>query len=68
MRAAALGKVEETASARILADVDGLGGDDTSKRAPALIRLEAELGREFAHRLVTALTHERGPTRKTGIG
>ena len=30
MRAAALGKVGETASARILADVDGLGSDDTS--------------------------------------
>ncbi len=68
MRAAALESVEATASSRLLADVEAFDTDDTSKRAPALIRLEAAIGREFADRLVTALCHERGPTRKTGTG
>jgi hypothetical protein len=68
MRAAALENVETTASSRLLADVRALDASDTGKRAPAQIRLEAVLGRDFADRLVTALSHERGMSRKTGIG
>ena len=68
MRAAALENVEATASSRLLADVEAFDTDETSKRAPARIRLEAALGREFADRLVTALSQERGPARSTGIG
>jgi hypothetical protein len=68
MRAAALENVETTASSRLLADVRALDASDTGKRAPAQIRLEAALGREFADRLVHALSDERGLSRKSGIG
>ena len=67
MRAAALENVETTASSRLLADVRALDDDETGKRAPAQIRLEAVLGRDFADRLVHALSDERGLSRKTGI-
>ena len=65
MRAAALENVETHASSRLLADVRALDGSETGNRAPAQTRLEAVLGRDFADRLVTALSHEHGLSRKT---
>jgi ABC-type uncharacterized transport system auxiliary subunit len=62
MRAAALEDVETTASYRLLADVQAFDTGITSKRAPAQIRLEAVLGRDFADRLVTALSEEHDPS------
>jgi hypothetical protein len=59
MSAAVLTKVAPAASSRrLLADVKALGERDSDKRAPALNRLEAALGRDFADRLVAALTTE----------
>ena len=59
MSAATLTVVEPTASSpRLLADVqdtDGFGGDD---RGSPLARLEAALGRDFADRLVAALSED----------
>jgi hypothetical protein len=52
-------QVVESGSLRILADVKALGGHGVDERTPALIRLEAALGRDFADRLVTALSAER---------
>jgi hypothetical protein len=52
-------QVVESSSLRILADVKALGWQGTDKRTPALTRLEAALGRDFADRLVTALSAER---------
>jgi hypothetical protein len=51
-------QVAESGSLRILADVRALGGHRVDERTPALIRLEAALGRDFADRLVTALSEE----------
>jgi len=59
MSAATLTKVAPAASSRLLADVHALARSDSGKRAPALTRLEAALGREFADRLVAALSEER---------
>jgi hypothetical protein len=56
MSAATLMAVESAASSRLLADVrdsDDFGGDD---RESPLDRLEAALGRDFADRLVAALS------------
>ena len=62
MSAATLTKVAPAGSSRLLADVKALDGRDPSTRISALDRLEAALGREFADRLVTALSNERiGP-------
>lgn len=52
-------QVVESGSYRILADVRALGGPGIDERTPAQIRLEAALGRDFADRLVTALSEER---------
>jgi hypothetical protein len=52
-------QVVESGSTRILADVRALGGHCVDERTPALIRLEAAIGRDFAERLVTALSAER---------
>lgn len=57
--AALLTVVAPAASTRLLADVSALGEQDPSTRKPALARLEAELGRDFADRLVTALSDKR---------
>ena len=57
MSAAVLTKVAPAGSSRLLADVKALERPD-EKRAPALIRLEAALGRDFADRLVSALSAE----------
>jgi hypothetical protein len=59
MSAAVLTKVAPTGSTRLLADVKALEGNDKSTRTPALVRLEAALGRDFADRLVAALSEER---------
>jgi hypothetical protein len=61
MRAAALTKVPVADSSRLLADVKALDAH-VGKRAPALIRLEAAIGRDFADRLVAALSAERVET------
>jgi hypothetical protein len=60
MSAAALVEVAPAASERLLADVHAFDGPDerADKRAPALTRLEATLGREFTDRLVAALSSE----------
>jgi hypothetical protein len=58
MSAATLMAVESAASPRLLADVevpDGEGGDD---RGSPLERLEEALGRDFADRLVAALSED----------
>jgi hypothetical protein len=59
MSAAVLIKVAPAASQRLLADVNAFGErDDRDVRVPALSRLEESLGREFADRLVAALSAE----------
>jgi hypothetical protein len=67
MTAADLTQVAPAGSSRLLADVNALGGGDAEGRAPAFIRLEAVLGRDFADRLVTALSEEPLVVRKTEI-
>jgi hypothetical protein len=57
MSAAVLTKVAPAASSRLLADVEALVKPD-DERDSALIRLEAALGRDFADRLVAALSTE----------
>ena len=54
-------KVAPEGSLRLLADVRAfnLPEDAEAKRTPALTRLEETLGREFADRLVAALSTER---------
>ncbi len=56
MSAATLTKIAPAASSRLLADVNALDKSDPGQRASALIRLEAALGRDFADRLVAALS------------
>ena len=56
MSAATLTKIAPAASSRLLADVNALDKSHPTQRASALIRLEAALGREFADRLVAALS------------
>jgi hypothetical protein len=58
MSAAVLTNVAPAASSRLLADMKALHGCDPGEREPALDRLEAALGRDFADRLVTALSNE----------
>jgi hypothetical protein len=57
MSAAVLTNAAPAQSTRLLADVNALGGQDDEPREPALIRLEEALGRDFADRLVAALSH-----------
>jgi hypothetical protein len=62
MRAAALENAPTAAASRLLANVHALDALEThvpAPREPALIRLEAVLGRDFADRLVAALSDER---------
>ena len=65
MSAATLTKVAPAASSRLLADVHALDRPASGTRTPALTRLEAALGRDFADRLVAALSGavERGTPR-----
>lgn len=58
MSAAVLTKVAASKPTRLLADVRALDGRDAAKRATAQARLEAALGRDFADRLVAALSTE----------
>ncbi len=55
MSAAASTKATAAGSPRLHADVKGFDGPD-EKREPALSRLEDALGRDFADRLVAALS------------
>jgi hypothetical protein len=55
MSAAALMNVAPTGSPRLLAAVNAGDGSDSTEREPALDRLEAALGRDFADRLVASL-------------
>ncbi|MGI8886058.1 MAG: hypothetical protein ACR2G9_04010 [Gaiellaceae bacterium] len=59
MSAATLTKIAPAASSRLLADVNALAKFDPGHRASALVRLEAALGRDFADRLVAALSEAR---------
>jgi hypothetical protein len=64
MSAAVLTKVAPAASSkRILADVSAFAGKGMSKQ-PALDRLEAAIGRDFADRLVAALSDKSGEARR----
>jgi hypothetical protein len=60
MSAAVLTKVAPHGSLRLLADVKAFEepDEDETQRTPALTRLEEALGREFADRLVAALSNE----------
>jgi hypothetical protein len=53
-----LAQAAPSASIRLLADVRALGGHPVDDRAPALVRLEEALGRDFADRLVSALSEQ----------
>jgi hypothetical protein len=64
MRIAADSKSVPAGSYRLLADVRALDVLYADKRAPAQMRLEAALGRDFADRLVTALSEERTDFRR----
>jgi hypothetical protein len=64
MSAAVLTKVAPAASRRILADVSALAGQRGGTRQPALDRLEAAIGRDFADRLVSALSDKSGSTQR----
>lgn len=57
MSAAVLTNVAPAGSTRLLADVEAFAKPD-EERDSALIRLEAALGRDFADRLVAALSTE----------
>jgi hypothetical protein len=62
MSAAVLTKVAPAASTRILADVSALVAD-RARKEPALERLEQAIGRDFADRLVAALSDKSGHAR-----
>lgn len=64
MSAAVLTKVAPAASQRILADMSAFAERTTVPKEPALDRLEAALGRDFADRLVAALSEESGDRRR----
>jgi hypothetical protein len=59
MSAAVVTKVAPAGSTRLLADVSAPAGRTQSPKMPALDRLEAALGRDFADRLVAALSDKR---------
>jgi hypothetical protein len=60
MSAAVLTKVAPAASTRILADVSALAAPERAPKEPALERLEQAIGRDFADRLVAALSEKSG--------
>ena len=60
MSAAVLTTVAPTASTRILADVSALVASDRAPKESALERLERALGRDFADRLIAALSEKSG--------
>jgi hypothetical protein len=63
MSAAVLTKVAPAASTRILADVSALVASEPTPKESALERLEQAIGRDFADRLVAALSEKSGSTR-----
>lgn len=63
MSTAVLKKVAPAASTRILADVSALVSPDRVRREPAFERLEQAIGRDFADRLVAALSDKPGHRR-----
>jgi hypothetical protein len=63
MSAAVLSNVAPTASTRILADASALVAPDRAPKERALERLEQAIGRDFADRLVAALSDKSGSTR-----
>ena len=62
MSAALLTKVAPAGSERLLADVSALAGKRVVPKVPALDRLEAAIGRDFADRLVAALSEKPSTT------
>ena len=64
MSAAVLTKVAPAASQRILEDVSALAGPEGMPKQPALARLEKAIGRDFADRLVAALSDKSSPNRR----
>jgi hypothetical protein len=56
MSAAVLTTVAPAGSRRLLAHLSSFAGKDAVAKAPAVDRLEAALGRDFADRLVAALS------------
>jgi hypothetical protein len=64
MRAAVARTAGPTGEYRLLADVKALDERASAKRAPAHIRLEAALGRDFADRLLNALMEARTEERR----
>jgi len=63
MSAAVLTTVAPAGSRRLLADVSAIAGKDAVAKTPALDRLEAALGRDFADRLVAALSDKHVTSR-----
>jgi hypothetical protein len=63
MSTAVLSKVAPAASTRILADASALVASDRAPKEPALERLEQAIGRDFADRLVAALSDKSGSAR-----
>jgi len=63
MSTAVLSNVAPAASTRILADVTALGASDLTTKESALERLEQAIGRDFADRLVAALSEKSGSAR-----
>ena len=63
MNTAVLSNVAPAASTRILADVTALGASDPTPKESALERLEQAIGRDFADRLVAALSEKSGSAR-----
>ena len=59
MSAAVLTKFAPDGSKRLLAHVSAMAGKDAVAKTPALDRLGAALGRDFADRLVAALSDKR---------
>ena len=64
MSAAVLTQVAPAASQRILEDVSALAGHEGMPKQPALDRLEQAIGRDFADRLVAALSDKSGSNRR----
>ena len=58
MSAATLVTAARSAPPRLLADVEELHGREPADRGPAVDRLARALGRDFAERLVAALSTE----------
>jgi hypothetical protein len=64
MSAAVLTKVAPAASQRILDDVTALAGHKGMPKQSALVRLEEAIGRDFADRLVAALSDKSSTNRR----